>query len=227
MEHLISVILSEKERFTHPLRPSPIAAGLLRVHAEDKPVRERFIVGEPVHKDDPTLSVAEARIQWYGELSRLGTSLAAVDGHDVCSVLPCPLLSTPPAVAAFMTVGTKSFSSPRFSGSSLRMFGQASPIWLTGGFQTQLATLAWFSPQAKAVYRGVAAVACYSFLEPQVRAECQVDSSAGRDALKRTWLPPPPPSHRRGAPLPTPDPPPPKPPLSLQLLFLLFLLLSS
>ena len=38
------------------LRPSPIATGLLRVHAEDKPVRERFIVGGPVRRDDPTLS---------------------------------------------------------------------------------------------------------------------------------------------------------------------------
>ena len=35
------------------------------MHAEDKPVRERFIVGGPVHRDDPTLSAAEARIQWY------------------------------------------------------------------------------------------------------------------------------------------------------------------
>ena len=105
------------------LRPSPIAAGLLRVHAEDKPVRERFIVGRPVHRDDPTLSVAEARIQWYGAPSRLGTSLAAVDGHDVCSALPCPLRSKPLAATAFMTVGTKSFSSAHSVGSSLRMLG--------------------------------------------------------------------------------------------------------
>ena len=44
------------------LRPSPIAAWLLRVHTADKPVRERFIVGGPVHGDDPTLSAAEAGI---------------------------------------------------------------------------------------------------------------------------------------------------------------------
>ena len=54
------------------LRPSPIAAGLLRVHAEDKPVRERFIVGVEggeglVHRDDPTRSAVGARIRWYGE----------------------------------------------------------------------------------------------------------------------------------------------------------------
>ena len=51
---------------------------------------KRFIVGGAVHRD-PTLSAAGARIQWYGEQSQLGTSLAAVDGHDVCSALPCPL----------------------------------------------------------------------------------------------------------------------------------------
>ena len=72
-------------------RPSPIAAGVFRVHAEDKPVWERFTVEGPVYRDDSILSAAEARIQWYGEPSRLGTSLAAVDGHDVCSALPCPL----------------------------------------------------------------------------------------------------------------------------------------
>ena len=104
------------------LCPSPIAAGLLRVHAEDKPVQERFIVG-PVHRDDPTLSASEARIQWYREPSRQGTSLAAVDGRDVCSALLCPLRSTPLAVAAFMTVGTKSFSSALSARSSLRMVG--------------------------------------------------------------------------------------------------------
>ena len=63
------------------------------MHAEDKSVQERFIVGGPVHRDDPTLPAAEARIQWYGEPSRLGTSLAAVDGHDVCSAFLCPLRS--------------------------------------------------------------------------------------------------------------------------------------
>ena len=95
------------------LRPSPIAAGLLRVHAEDKSVQERFIVGGPVHRDDPTLLAAEARIQWYGG--------ATVDGHDVCSTLPCPLSSAQLAVAASTTVGTKSFSSAHSAGSSLRM----------------------------------------------------------------------------------------------------------
>ena len=75
------------------LRPSPIAAWLLRVHSEDKPVRERFIVGRPVHRDDPTLSAAEARIQWYGEPSRLGTSLAVVPCRALCA--PRRLLSTP------------------------------------------------------------------------------------------------------------------------------------
>ena len=75
-----------------------------------------------MHRDDPTLSATEARIQWYREPS-LGTSLAAVDGHDVCGTLPCPLLSTPLTVATFMTVGTKSFSSAHFAGSSLRMLG--------------------------------------------------------------------------------------------------------
>ena len=76
------------------LRPSPIAGGFLRVQAEDEPVWERFTVGGPVHRDNPTLSATEVRIQWYREPSRLGTSLAAVDGHDVCSALPCPLRST-------------------------------------------------------------------------------------------------------------------------------------
>ena len=157
-------------------RPSAIAAGLLRAHTEDKHVQERFIVVGPVHRDDPTLSAAEARIQRYREPSRLRTSLAAVDGHDVCSALPYPLHSTPLAVAAFMTVETKLFSSTDSAGSSLRMLGYA----------------------AKAVYGGVAAVACYSFLEPQVRVECQVDSSAGQAALKRTWLSP---LHRYSPPL--------------------------
>ena len=69
------------------------------MHAEDKPVWERFIVGGPVHRDDPTLSAAEARIKGYGEPSRLGTSFAAVDGHDVSSALPCPLRSSLVAVA--------------------------------------------------------------------------------------------------------------------------------
>ena len=53
----------------------------------------------------------------------------------------------------------------------------------------QLATLTWFSPLVKTVYRGVATVACYSFLEPQVRAECQVDSITGRAALKKNIAP--------------------------------------
>ena len=112
------------------LRPSPLAhrRRALRVHAEDKLMRERFLFGGPMYRDDLILSAAEARIQWYGEPSRLGTSLAAVDGHDVCSALPCPLHSTPLAVAAFMTVGTKSFSSTHFAGSSLRMLVKASPI---------------------------------------------------------------------------------------------------
>ena len=48
---------------TYYFAPSPIATGLLRVHAEDKPVQERFIVRGLVHRDDPTLSAAEARIQ--------------------------------------------------------------------------------------------------------------------------------------------------------------------
>ena len=39
------------------LRSSPIAAGLLRVHAEDKLVWERFLVGGPGHRDDPTLGL--------------------------------------------------------------------------------------------------------------------------------------------------------------------------
>ena len=86
------------------LRPSPIAAGLLRVHAEDKPVRERFMVAGAVHRDDPTLSATEAMIQWYRKPSRLGTSLAAEDGHDVCSALPCPSGSMLLDVAAFMTI---------------------------------------------------------------------------------------------------------------------------
>ena len=37
---------------------------------------------------------------------------------------------------------------------------------------------------------GMAAVERYSFLEPRVRAECQVDFKAGQAALKRTWLAP-------------------------------------
>ena len=45
-----------------------------------------------MHRDYPTLSAAEARIQSYEKPSRLGTSLAAVDGHDVYSALPCPWL---------------------------------------------------------------------------------------------------------------------------------------
>ena len=76
-----------------------------------------------MHREDSTLSAAEARIQWYGEPSRLGTSLAAVDGHDVCSALLCPFGSTPLAVAAFMTVGTNSFSSAHSAGSRLCMLG--------------------------------------------------------------------------------------------------------
>ena len=111
------------------LRPSPIAAGLSRVHAEDKPVQERFIVGGPVHRDDPTLSATEAIIQWYGEPSLLGTSLAAVDGHNFCRTLLCPLRPTPLAVAAFMTIGTKSFSFAHSAGSSLRMLP---PRWPSG-----------------------------------------------------------------------------------------------
>ena len=76
-----------------------------------------------MHRGDPTLSAAEARIQWYREPLRPGTSLAAVDGHDICSALPCPLRSTPLSVAAFMTVGTKPFSSAHSARSSLRMLG--------------------------------------------------------------------------------------------------------
>ena len=60
-----------------------------------------------MHRDNPTLSAAEARIQWYREPSRMETSLAAVNGHDVCNALLCPLRSTPLALAAFMTVRTK------------------------------------------------------------------------------------------------------------------------
>ena len=93
------------------------------MHAEDKPVAERFMIGGMVHRDDPTLSAAEARIQWYGEPSLLGTSLAAVGGHDICSALLCPFGSTPLAVAAFMTVGTNSFSSAHSAGFNVRMFG--------------------------------------------------------------------------------------------------------
>ena len=52
---------------------------------------EMFKVGGPLHRDDPTLSASEVRIQFYREPSLLRTSLAAVDGHDVCSALPCPL----------------------------------------------------------------------------------------------------------------------------------------
>ena len=47
------------------LRPSPITAGLLRVHAEDKTVRERCIVGGPVRRDGPTVLATEARIRGY------------------------------------------------------------------------------------------------------------------------------------------------------------------
>ena len=67
----------------------------------------------------PTLSAAEARIQWYGKPVTIGDFL----GHDVCSALPCSLHSTPLAVATFMTVGTKSFSFAHSAGSSLRMLG--------------------------------------------------------------------------------------------------------
>ena len=74
-----------------------------------------------MHRDNPAFSAAEARIQWYGELSRPGTSLAAVDGHDDCSALPCSLHSTQLAVAAFIAVGTTSFSFAHSTGSSLGM----------------------------------------------------------------------------------------------------------
>ena len=68
-----------------------------------------------VFNDQPTGTVISRR-----EPSGLRTSLAAVDGHDVCSAWPCPLRSTSLAVAAFMTVGSKSFSSAHSTGSNLR-----------------------------------------------------------------------------------------------------------
>ena len=63
------------------LRPSPIAAGLSRVHAEDKPVRNRFIVGGLVHRADPTLLATEVRIQWQW--------------MTTTPVVPCRTLYTP------------------------------------------------------------------------------------------------------------------------------------
>ena len=105
------------------LHPSPNATGLLNVHAEDKPVWEWFIVGGPVHRHDSNLSAAEVRIQWYGEPSRLRTSLAAVDGQDACSALLCPLRSSLLAVHPFITIWTNLFSSSHSARSSPLMLG--------------------------------------------------------------------------------------------------------
>ena len=57
------------------------------------------ILGCP--NDRVPLSAAEVRVHL-----RLGTSLAAVDGHDVFSALPCPWHSTLPCCHAFVAVGT-------------------------------------------------------------------------------------------------------------------------
>ena len=174
---------------------SPIAAWLLRVHAEDKPVWERFMVIGPVHRDDPILLGAEAGIQRYREPSQLGTFLAAVDGHDVCGTLQCPLCSTPLAVATFMTAGTKSSLSAHSARLSLRML--SSHAWV--GIYLLSGSLEGFRPDClpspglvcqPSRYRGVAAVACHIFLEPQVRVGCRVDFNAGRAALERTRLAP-------------------------------------
>ena len=71
----------------------------------------------------------------------------------------------------------------------------------SGGFETHRLPSTWFRRPAKAVARGVAAVACLQLWEPQVRAEWQVTISGRRAILKRTWQAPLPKV------LPLPDPP--------------------
>ena len=116
--------------------------------------------------------------------------MAAVGGHDTCSALQCPLRSTPLAVAALMTIGTISFSSAHSSRSSLCMLGRHPLSGSPEGFRSVLLPSPGLVRQPRGFTRVVVAVACYSFLEPQVGVGCKVDSNVGRAALKRTWLAP-------------------------------------
>ena len=80
--------------------------------------------------------------------------------------------STTLAATAFTTVGSTIDLFRSFRRESVFTCSRADTTHaeLTGGFQTQPVTLDLFSRPVKVVAREVAAVACDSFEEPQVRA---------------------------------------------------------
>ena len=136
------------------------------------------------------LRLETARLQWMTRTSIGATS--------------CPRHSTTLAATAFTTVGSQVISSAHSAGSqSSHAVGLTRPKPNSLRVSDPSATFTWFSRPAKAVVRGVAAVACDSYEEPQVKVECQVRTSGRRAVLKRTWRAPLP----KVLPLPdTPDP---------------------
>ena len=68
----------------------------------DKPVQEIF--RKSLHRDNPTLSASEGRVQWYDKSSRLKTTFGVVDGQVFFGALMCSMHSTMHCWTAFLAV---------------------------------------------------------------------------------------------------------------------------
>ena len=103
--------------------------------------------------------------------------------------VPYPVLGAPTTLAATAFTSVLQVNSSTCSAGSQvsHAVGLTQPNPNSPRVWDLLVTLAWFSKLAKASTQGVAAVACDSYWEPQVRAECQGRSSGRRGVLKRTW----------------------------------------
>ena len=116
-----------------------------------------------------------------------GDCQAAVDDQDIfgCHILLWALqrhLLPPPSQTFDLQVSSSACST---GSQASHAVGLTQPNPNSLGVWDPSATLTWFSKLAKASTPGVAALACDSYGEPRVRAECRVGSSGRRAVLKK------------------------------------------
>ena len=139
---------------------------------------------EPLHWDSLTFLALEAGFQWCKKLPRPETSLAAVDGRNVFSAWLRPSLSTKRCSFAFLAVGSYYYTSNiirPICRRRLHMLGydRQSPK-LTEGFTLFGYPHLVYSLPVEVVTGVWLLLHVHSYLEPQVRAACQMGTNVGR-----------------------------------------------
>ena len=118
------------------------------------------------------LSALEVRIQWHDGTSCFGTSLADVDGQVFLHALTCPRHFTVCCWIVFSAIESLGYPPPHLpKQSSHAMMSKTLTHW---GFRTCCLPSPGLAHQVKQFTRVSPLSHANSFLDPQVRAQCQV-----------------------------------------------------